>query len=116
MLAPSSAPRNFTVSQTNESSTLFLSWISPLESDLNGVLCRYVARYSPVNSPDDKISIDIGAGEHEALLKELMPYTVYDVEIAARTCSVIAQGPFASRRNRTREGGLSQKLSFYSFN
>ena len=82
-----------------------------MESDLNGVLCRYVARYSPVNSPDDKRSINIGAGDHEALLTELMPYTVYDVEIAAKTCLVIAQGPFASRRHRTGEGGLSQKLS-----
>ena len=109
MLAPLSTPRNFIVSRTNESSTLLLSWISPLESDLNGVLCRYVVRYSPVNvnSSNAKGPEFIEAGAHETRLRGLEPYTEYDVKIAAETCSVDRKGPFASAKNRTGEGGLS---------
>ena len=80
-----------------------------MESDLNGVLCGFVARYWPINSPVSKQSkTEFDAGDHEALLTELTPYTMYHVEIAAETCSVDAQGPFVSGRNRTGEGGLSQ--------
>ena len=80
-----------------------------MESDLNGVLCGYVARYWPLNSPNDKRSdIKIDAENHEEPLKELTPYTMYHVEIAAKTCNVDEEGPFASGRNKTGEGGLSQ--------
>ena len=80
-----------------------------MESDLNGVLCRYVARYWPLNSLDSNSSkTNFDAGDHEALLTELTPYTVYHVEIAAETCSVDEEGPFASGKNRTGEGGLSR--------
>ena len=103
-LAPSSAPRNFTVSRTEESSTLLLSWISVLKSDLNGALCNYVVRYSPENSPS--VDIEVDAGNHSTLLKGLAPYTEYHVEIAAVTCSVDGRGPYASGRNRTGEEGL----------
>ncbi|XP_065827130.1 uncharacterized protein [Oscarella lobularis] len=99
--APSSAPRNFTVSRTEESSTLLLSWISVLKSDLHGALCNYVVRYSPENSPS--VDIEVDAGNHSTLLKGLAPYTEYHVEIAAVTCSVDGRGPYASGRNRTGE-------------
>ena len=106
-LAPSSAPRNFTVIRTEESSTLLLSWIAVLKSDLNGAVCNYVVRYSKKNIPNAEWSIeDINAGNHETLLQGLAPYTEYHVEIAAETCGVSGIGLYASGRNRTREGGL----------
>ncbi|XP_065836171.1 uncharacterized protein [Oscarella lobularis] len=103
--APSSAPRNFTVIRTEESSTLLLSWIAVLKSDLNGAVCNYVVRYSKKNIPNAEWSIeDINAGNHETLLQGLAPYTEYHVEIAAETCGVSGIGLYASGRNRTREG------------
>eukprot|EP00794_Sanderia_malayensis_P003700 gene3700-4220_t len=120
--APTSAPRNFTV--TNESATsLSLIWESPITSELHGFIRYYLIKYTTVecgtgaevNATIVWKNLTVGSTLKNVSIGNLTFWTCYSVNISAVT---VGEGPFANfRKMRTSEHApTSAPESFYAMN
>uniref|UniRef100_A0A4W6FWB0 Sidekick cell adhesion molecule 1 n=1 Tax=Lates calcarifer TaxID=8187 RepID=A0A4W6FWB0_LATCA len=83
--APSAPPKNIVASgRTNQS--IMVQWQPPPEPQLNGVLRGYVLRYRLAGLPGDYQEKNISSPEtNYCLLKELIIWTQYQIQVAAYT-------------------------------
>ncbi|XP_077460380.1 sidekick cell adhesion molecule 1b [Stigmatopora argus] len=83
--APSAPPKNIVASgRTNQS--IMVQWQPPPESQLNGVLRGYMLRYRLAGLPGDYQEKNISSPEtNYCLLKELIIWTQYQIQVAAYT-------------------------------
>ncbi|XP_060911472.1 protein sidekick-1-like isoform X1 [Labrus mixtus] len=83
--APSAPPKNIVASgRTNQS--IMVQWQPPPEQQLNGVLRGYVLRYRLAGLPGDYQEKNISSPEtNYCLLKELIIWTQYQIQVAAYT-------------------------------
>ncbi|KAI6660982.1 Phosphatidylinositol phosphatase PTPRQ-like [Oopsacas minuta] len=101
---PSSSVRNLTTSTTSQNATsIFVSWIVPIQNDLNGILVNYSISYFGIeidttlrviylSDPNDNESIT---------LIDLQEYTTYSISVAAYT--IVGKGPDAIITQRTNQ-------------
>lgn len=102
---PTSPPRSFTVLALGNS-TLQLQWLSPLETDLNGDVCKYPVVYYRLGDVNFKFNNEFGARYRSGVLEHLDAWTTYNVSLAAETCGGEGGiGPYASVVQTTEEGG-----------
>ncbi|XP_049577112.1 protein sidekick-1 isoform X1 [Syngnathus scovelli] len=83
--APSAPPKNIVASgRTNQS--IMVQWQPPPEPQLNGVLRGYMLRYRLAGLPGDYQEKNISSPEtNYCLLKELIIWTQYQIQVAAYT-------------------------------
>ncbi|KAM4584441.1 protein sidekick-1-like isoform 2-T2 [Odontesthes bonariensis] len=83
--APSAPPKNIVASgRTNQS--IMVQWQPPPEPELNGVLRGYVLRYRLAGLPGDYQEKNISSPEiNYCLLKDLIIWTQYQIQVAAYT-------------------------------
>uniref|UniRef100_A0A3Q2YF35 Sidekick cell adhesion molecule 1 n=1 Tax=Hippocampus comes TaxID=109280 RepID=A0A3Q2YF35_HIPCM len=83
--APSAPPKNIVASgRTNQS--IMVQWQPPPELQLNGVLRGYMLRYRLAGLPGDYQEKNISSPEtNYCLLKELIIWTQYQIQVAAYT-------------------------------
>ncbi|XP_074553803.1 protein sidekick-1-like isoform X2 [Halichoeres trimaculatus] len=83
--APSAPPKNVVASgRTNQS--IMVQWQPPPEQQLNGVLRGYVLRYRLAGLPGDYQEKNISSPEtNYCLLKDLIIWTQYQIQVAAYT-------------------------------
>ena len=84
---PSDVPQNVSVSALSPTSA-YMSWLPPLREYWNGVIVRYVAHVSGVNSQEE---LELNVVEQSLVISGLHPFYSYQFSVAAET---IAPGPF----------------------
>ena len=85
-LVPSSEVRNLTA--VAQSSTITISWSSPVMSDLNGVPTRYTLRYSGVEfqTEEKTVVVNYTSSTNETVsVSGLEAYTVYKISVTLNT-------------------------------
>ncbi|XP_050554453.1 cell adhesion molecule Dscam2 [Spodoptera frugiperda] len=115
--APSSAPINVQVEQTENPGELYVSWSPPLKETHNGVIMGYHVKavaqnVGSVADETDTRTIKVSqlSGKQETLLSGLMKNTRYSVSVAAFTNA--GSGPFSLPVFQdTREGAPEQAPS-----
>ena len=107
-LAPDGAPRNLTA-VSNSSTSVYLTWLPPLESLQNGNIKEYKIRYS---GRDDNGS-ELLTNETCYLLKGLGKYTLYSISLEART--EVGFGPLKYISVTTLEDGIKLYIFFLLF-
>ncbi|XP_022837206.1 Down syndrome cell adhesion molecule-like protein Dscam2 [Spodoptera litura] len=115
--APSSAPINVQVEQTENPGELYVSWSPPLKETHNGVIMGYHVKavaqnVGSVSDETDTRTIKVSQllGKQETLLSGLMKNTRYSVSVAAFTNA--GSGPFSLPVFQdTREGAPEQAPS-----
>ena len=90
---------------SNSSTTVYLTWVEPLENLQNGEITGYRIRYSENN---DSVS-ELFTNETYYLLKRLGKYTWYNISVEART--EVGFGPLGYINVTTSEDGI--RLFFY---
>jgi hypothetical protein len=100
--APTSPPLNFTVETVN-STSLYLQWISPPATNLNGILCAFYAE-----AADDTVTFDktFTSKQYSGYLTDLNPWTNYSITLQAQTCAENGLGPAAVMHGRTKESSM----------
>ena len=106
-LVPDGAPRNLTA-VSNSSTTVYLTWVEPLESLQNGEITGYRIRYS---GKDGSVS-ELLTNETHYLLKRLVKYTCYNISVEART--EVGFGPLGYINVTTSEDGRRLYIFFLS--
>ena len=87
--APSAAP-SAVILQSYTSQSITLSWESPPEEDINGVLRQFIIRI--FEHETGNVFAETSDNEQTTLL-DLHPYYTYSVAVAAQTVST---GPFSN--------------------
>ena len=106
-LVPDGAPRNLTA-VSNSSTTVYLTWVEPLESLQNGEITGYRIRYS---GKDGSVS-ELLTNETHYLLKRLVKYTWYNISVESRT--EVGFGPLGYINVTTSEDGIRLYIFFLS--
>ncbi|RVE41204.1 hypothetical protein evm_014145 [Chilo suppressalis] len=110
--APSSAPINVQVEQTENPGELHVTWMPPLKESHNGIIVGYNVRAVPQNSGADAsdtrtIKVSQKSGKQEALLSGLLKNTRYAVSVSLFNNA--GTGPFSLPvLQDTREGAPEQ--------
>ena len=107
-LAPDGPPRKLTA-LSNSSTSVYLTWLPPLESLQNGDIKEYKIRYS---GRDDKGS-ELLTNKTYYLLKRLGKYTLYNISVEART--EVGFGPVKYINMTTLEDGIKLHIFFLLF-
>lgn len=98
--APTKPPKNASVLNLFSNSELKVYWTKPEQDGINGVLQGYKLRYKIKSTSErevqeaNDIEMNFPDSDHvEYTLTNLVPYTVYEIKIAAWTSGGL--GPFA---------------------
>ena len=82
ILVPSEPPRNVKI-ERKTSTTISLSWLSPSNDSINGVLVGYRVNYQ--HNGKAYVGVDTTNNQTRVTLKRLGKYTNYTIRVAART-------------------------------
>ena len=102
LLVPSSEVRNLTA--VAQSSSITISWSSPVMNDLNGVPTRYTLRYSGVEfqTEEKTVVVNYTTSTNETVsVSGLEAYTVYKISVTLSTS--VGEGDAANIEIRTLE-------------
>ena len=88
---PSGSPRNVLVTAMSSTSIL-VTWDSPLESEQNGVIISYTVAYVNLNRSGDQ-QISLSTTQRQLSITGLQEYEEYSFTVAATT--TVGQGPFS---------------------
>ena len=88
---PSGSPRNVLVTAMSSTSIL-VTWDSPLESEQNGIIISYTVAYVNLNRSEDQ-QISLSTTQRQLSITDLQEYEEYSFRVAAAT--TVGQGPFS---------------------
>ena len=88
---PSSSPRNV-LATAMSSTSILVTWDSPLESEQNGIIISYTVAYVNLNRSGDQ-QISSSTPQRQLSITGLQEYEEYSFRVAAAT--TVGQGPFS---------------------
>ena len=89
---PSGTPRNF-LATAMSSTSILVTWDSPLESEQNGNIISYTVAYVNLNRSEDQQISNSSTSQRQMLFTGLQEYEEYSFVVAATT--TVGQGPFS---------------------
>ena len=104
--APSGSPGDLSINTTGPNS-LNVSWMRPIEVNINGILTIYSIEYHILNIPSSSERVNVTGSTLSLELTGLNNYTTYTVSVAAYTPA--GEGPPITQENRTEENGIDSQ-------
>ena len=105
-LVPDGPPRNMTV-VSNSSTTVYLTWMPPLESSQNGVITEYRINYSRKGDSESELRTN----QTHYLLTGLQKFTRYNISVEAG--NEVGFGPSGYINVTTLADGMKLNNYFY---